>query len=214
NFALHSSGARIVRELTSPTLGLSPLNVHIQPPTVILQDNSSVGACWEFSGSHGYFGVLLPQPIRVSEITMYYPPAEVLSPDSFKQAPRDVVVFGLISVDTWTELLQNGSEPHLSPPVPPQRFSVDIENFSQAGSSAIPKPSLGSSVLLPLTKFIFANPATPHPVEQIFPLCDQSRNLSLETMVIEVMSNWGAGTTCVYKMGIHGEAANFPQELA
>jgi hypothetical protein len=71
-------------------------------------------------------------------------------------------------------------------------------------SSAIPSPR--SSSFYPLAKLCFDINASV--MFQSFPITDavHKSNMSIQVIVLQVTSNWGSDLTCLYHLGIHGEA--------
>ncbi|EIW77572.1 hypothetical protein CONPUDRAFT_75426 [Coniophora puteana RWD-64-598 SS2] len=115
DYALRGRGGDVVPELTSPTrslpdhtwfsqwihhaIGWDIRYNHINPPTVAIDGDISVGNCWSFEGSQGQIGLLLAETLHVKAISIDNPPSDLLTDAEITRAPKDIVIWGLISED-------------------------------------------------------------------------------------------------------------------
>ncbi|KAI8068428.1 hypothetical protein BC940DRAFT_299058 [Gongronella butleri] len=99
DYALHSRGARIMDEWTSPTHNLGKgmrmrawywLAGHLVDPTTAIRPATHVGHCWPMEGSNGAIGIRLAQPIAIESISIDHPAAAHLP-----SSPRDLEVWGV-----------------------------------------------------------------------------------------------------------------------
>ncbi|KAF5366883.1 hypothetical protein D9615_001518 [Tricholomella constricta] len=208
DFAIHAQGSSIIPQLTSPTHGLRKhiipsfswmmyrvrgydiSTLHIRAPTVMLEEDTHVGACWKFSGSKGHFTISLPTPVHISDIAFYYPVRDLLSPLAAQQAPQNITIWGFFSKESMTRFPQ--------PTVPAMR-ALDFFGLKKLST----RPDWQEAMLFPLTQFTFT--LSPTSNYQRFGLPSRNTTLPLDTIVVEIMSNWGAPTTCIYRIGVYGD---------
>lgn len=95
DYAVESGGGRVVLSATSRTyqqtslqalLGVFPGNA----PRTILHPDVSTGQCWAFAGPQGFVTVALPEPVRVSAVTVDHIAYALRRRNS---APRDFAVY-------------------------------------------------------------------------------------------------------------------------
>ncbi|KAJ1972717.1 hypothetical protein H4R34_005310, partial [Dimargaris verticillata] len=114
DYALFAAGARVIPLLTSPTyeidvagpkgvfhqlsnqltnalgLGVTTLN----PPSVALDPDTSLGNCWPFRGSQGQLGVRLARPVLPTAFTIEHVSPEVAL--DVTSAPRQVEIWAVL----------------------------------------------------------------------------------------------------------------------
>ena len=101
DYALFSSGARVVPSLTTDTMVLHRPNVLARlmlgrkttegrPPATVLHPDNAVGSCWPFAGGQGQLGVMLSRRIVVSDITLEHAAEEVAL--DVASAPKEIEV--------------------------------------------------------------------------------------------------------------------------
>ncbi|EIW85775.1 kinase-like protein [Coniophora puteana RWD-64-598 SS2] len=199
NFALRSAGAQVVSSLTTPTrptrrwwsvLLKSPrLSAH--PPESVLVFNNDLGTCWNVGAPSGQLGILLTEPIIVSHVTV-----EHISPQiahDIKLAPREVLVWGLVNDEEVTQAVEEITLPDrlkellLSRPTPP----------ISAANSFIPLGLVEYNITADVSI-------------QTFTVLDEVRALGIavDVVVVDVVTNWGSPTTCLYGVQIHGTRLN------
>jgi hypothetical protein len=205
NFALHRNGAIVIPELTSTTHNLPQHTIHswilqqlrgfdtfheyVNLPYVVLEDDVSVGQCWEFAGSTGTIGIRLPEAIQLSEVIIRHIQPAMVSPGTLGQAPRDVVLWGRIgsnqmkSLDGYEGYIRSAAE--MSFP----RFSAHYRTDDQFLRLSLMRYDV--SALTTIQKFSLS-----HEISAL--------GLFFQILVFEVRSNWGSPTTCLYHFGIHG----------
>ncbi|KAF8870019.1 hypothetical protein BD779DRAFT_1681501 [Infundibulicybe gibba] len=115
NFALRVSGTDVIPELTSPThllpahtlktrflqwfRGHDFFHDHVNLPVVVLKADVSVGQCWEFLGSRGSIGLLLPDGIDIKDFSINHVSPPLISAQSAARSPRTMTLWGLLPVD-------------------------------------------------------------------------------------------------------------------
>ncbi|KAJ1962543.1 hypothetical protein IWQ62_003494 [Dispira parvispora] len=129
DYALYASGARVIPLLTSPTfepsvdpaqglwrswgakiagtLGLGTQGIN--PPSVALDPDTSLGSCWPFQGDHGRLGIRLSRPIIPGAFSV-----EHVSPNvaiDISSAPKTVEVWAVLDHRDWRTDLDTNSLP-------------------------------------------------------------------------------------------------------
>jgi hypothetical protein len=111
DFALYSSGGRVIPSLTSPTYEVRPPGSALspsrllarltglgvlrgKPPVTALHPDIAVGQCWPFAGRSGQLGILLSRRIIPSEVTLEHAAKEVAL--DVTSAPRRFEVWALV----------------------------------------------------------------------------------------------------------------------
>ncbi|KAJ1655609.1 hypothetical protein IWQ61_004669 [Dispira simplex] len=157
DYALYASGARVIPLLTSPTfepsvdpaqgllrswgaklVGVLGLGTQgINPPSVVLDPDITLGSCWPFQGDHGRLGIRLARPIIPEAFSV-----EHVSPNvaiDISSAPKTVEVWAVLDHRDWRTDLDTSSLPlptylwlasyNYTPSVehPIQTFPVDVD---------------------------------------------------------------------------------------
>lgn len=190
NFALRGGGATIDASITSPTYKLPARTIqsrllfwlrghdhqdaHINLPNVALEEFIEVGECWEFEGGHGTIGVNLPESIHVSSLSLNYIPPSKVSAVAMARAPRNVTLWGHADAENLTEVLSH----------PERRLFAD-------------------RLFIPLIRAEY-NISDEILLQNFLIVGNSSHEILYSTLILEVTSNWGANTTCLYYVGIHG----------
>ena len=214
NFALHAGGASIVPSLTSPTHNLPPLTWKTQLfhwltghdftdfvvnlPMTTLEVEISVGHCWEFSGSSGHIGIRLAAPTHISDVAIYHISSDLVSALDSQKAPRDLRLWGLVSDNSSSQF----------PPMPSSLRSSLICSGSCFNLSLLTPSLPGKSddvQFLLLSEF--TNEIGAHKNVQISQIREDvhASGIGFEVVVLQVLSNWGSNSTCIYHISIHGD---------
>ncbi|KAF0512405.1 spindle pole body protein Sad1 [Gigaspora margarita] len=178
NYALLSSGARIIPHLTSSEYVGYPdefvkrqvLKMFNIKPTqsklakIVLTSNNEAGNCFCFTGTHGQLAIHLSHNIKVTSITYeHLNPTLALDSDDMRRAPKTFEIVG-ISVDSQEkhdEYIQLGSFYYKLDGPPAQNFEINLQNLE----------------LLPVMKAV----------------------------ILKIMGNWGNDElTCLYQVKVHG----------
>ncbi|KAG2187905.1 hypothetical protein INT44_000655 [Umbelopsis vinacea] len=179
DYALASSGARIIPRLTSPTYELEPTDnlkwlIHkvipfrdTSPAITALYPDTNVGQCWPMVGNNGSIGILLSQPIKVTGVTIEHAGKQVLL--DRRSAPKNFALWGVYG-----------------------------EHLGQTADGALGDQS---QHVIELTSGQY-DAEDPNAV-QSFPVSPQKPT---RVVVIRVKDNWGhPDYTCLYRIRIHGE---------
>lgn len=211
DFALHSSGARVIPYLTTPTYEIRPQNLRSQvvglitgngyaigrPPVTALHHELHNGHCWPFAGTQGQIGIALAALVYISDITIDHVAQEVAF--DMRSAPKQMEVWGLVEgkdniakVKEWmaekaarrSEALERGE-------------TVEIEEY--------PKTLPRSPQYIRVATFSYDIHAPGH--IQTFPVLPEVKDLGIDfgIVVLRILSNWGRDEfTCLYRVRVHG----------
>ncbi|XP_006454206.1 hypothetical protein AGABI2DRAFT_113960 [Agaricus bisporus var. bisporus H97] len=193
NYASAANGAQVVLQLTTPPrirgwraairkrLTRSPRSSGMKSPNSVLSEGFGAGDCWEFTGSRGHLGISLSQTTPISAFSLDYPRPDSALATSVGKSPRSVVLWALLPSDKLS-----------------QELSRPVSHFLHAAS--LPPNAHATDRFIALFNGTF-NP-TLLPTRQYFPLTLPT-GATTQTVVMEVLSNWGSSSTCVYYVGVH-----------
>lgn len=166
-----------------------PVEIATKIPAIVLESQLMLGDCWEFQGRQGHLAIRLPQVSRLTALSVHYFPFHELSLQGQLQAPRTVVVWGLVpSPDV--ALISSFPEPHRPPTA-----------FLRPGRP-LPVGIRPSDVFVRLVEVTFDVHSRRR--RQTFNL-DYAAHFRFEVVVFEVTDNWGGDSTCTYHVGLHGQ---------
>lgn len=198
NFASKGEGAEIIQTHTSETHGIPRETIYswflrkvrgfdmnsvlINPPSVVMEKTFELGECWEFTGPSGHIGISFSGPIEIANVTIHQAHG-IVSAKEHARVPRDLVLWGQVDISAnITNLsLEN-------------RTMDDFLRTGIRGSR--------SGTLWRLAEMQYAQVSK----AQTFKLSQAAENVdaSFEAIIVEVLSNWGAPTTCLYHISVHG----------
>ena len=207
NFASQGGGANIVRGYTSHThdvpppsfigqaakyfIGYNPEYANIKGASTILEEDTNVGECWQFSGTAGHVAIQLSEPVFFSHIAIDHASPRLLSEKEMASAPQNVSLWILRPGGPDNVPLQSDL-----PTRPLKTFKIrkDVDPILASGSSLLIRLlDIQYNIRKPPTRQIFSIP---------FHI-----QFSSQTVIVEVLSNGGASTTCIYWVGIYGLSA-------
>lgn len=155
-------------------------NAGHNPPSTALDDFKQPGQCWRFQGSAGQLGVRLTQKVAISSVTVDHVPRELVA--SVDAAPKNMVLWGV-------------SDNNLTMP----------ELAGAGGGRRLPALVGGHDFLVSLASFRF-DPYAASDI-QTFSLKEEVRYQVFDKVIFEVLDNWGAEFTCLYRVRVHGNPA-------
>lgn len=189
DFALQADGAGVLLELTTPAHDHHSrmLVEKHPPPNASLIDDLRIGRCWALAGGEGQLGVKLSKMIYPTHVTIEY------SPEGFathrNQAPRSMVLWGAVDgTSNQDRLRTTGPNPTL------------IATISRSSP-----PLTHGHPFVPLALFEYDIHARSH--VQTFSLDPYvlRSGIDVGVVILQVTSNWGGDSTCIYRVRVHGE---------
>lgn len=197
DYTLALDGAHISPGLTSPgtyehsILTGSSKNGMLHPAEVVLRDNMHGGRCWLIPGKEGQIGVFLQSVIYPTHFSVDHVPERVARDPqmNIQQAPRLIRVWGVVEGRRNAERYAQYREKH-----------PELDDFFQGGP-----PLTSDQLLAPLGQFEYD--IRSRRSSQTFPVHAyvSDAGLTVAVFVFEILDNWGADMTCVYRLRIHGE---------
>ncbi|KAI0742323.1 hypothetical protein C8Q80DRAFT_1108657 [Daedaleopsis nitida] len=185
DFALAADGARIAKKLTFP---LDPADLSVpRPPENVLDEDLRSASCWSFWGTEGQVAIKVPEFIYPTHVTIDHVLHEIAA--DLKQAPRQIVVWGLLE-----------GAGNL------KRYADALDSFrtSALNSTGEGPPVTGGGSFLPLAVFDYGIHSGSH--IQTFPVDPPIIHslIYFGVFVFEIRSNWGAESTRLYRVRVHG----------
>lgn len=179
DYALASSGARIIPRLTSPTYEPEPTEnlkwiIHkmipfrdTSPAITALNPDTHVGQCWPMMGNNGSIGILLSKTIKITGVTIEHAGKQVLL--DRRSAPRNFALWGVYGeqLGQTSDGAMGDQSQHVIELASGQ-YDAEDPNAVQSFSVSPQKPT--------------------------------------RIVVIRIKDNWGhPDYTCLYRIRIHGE---------
>lgn len=201
NYARFDRGAQFSEALSSPSADIHLINglryvmrlseVGPHPPRVPLQyspRNLTAKQCWPLNASSGRYGLSLPRPIYVTNVTM----GHFLDSTELKEsAPRDVTVWALVDLSRLSIVAQK------------ILGSAWLPSHSALREDLAPQLKPGQD-LIPLARMrydIHSEHVTQGTVPQPAYIWNK---MKVSGVVFEIHDNWGADQTCLYGVEVYG----------
>lgn len=164
-------------------------------PDLALTPSLDEGHCWLLPHVAGYLGVSLPSPIIVTHFTIDHAPMTPSGTSQRSDAPRSMILWGLIEGQTNFGRYQSHPRIHgLSHTTPaPEVVRASKENNP-------------SSFFIELGHLQYhQGDGAPH--SQTFSVHEDMIEASLDygIVVLEIRGNWGGDHTCLYRFRVHGQ---------
>lgn len=185
DFALAIDGGEIVPGLTStPKRGQKRT---LDGPQQVLNEDMHTGSCWRMPNAVGQVGISIPTTMHPTNITIDHIPKEIAS--DIGQAPREMVLWGVMDGSANTERYD-------------EHFA-ELWPIAKVHQRSTPTLTMGQR-FIPVAKFMY-DIHGPLPV-QTFPVHQEILGCGLDfgVFVLEVLSNWGSDSTCLYRVRLHG----------
>ncbi|KAI0355762.1 hypothetical protein OH77DRAFT_1424712 [Trametes cingulata] len=184
DYALRAHGGRVALPLTSGPRG-SFLSPRDDDPGIAIDDDVHAGKCWEIKTLPSQLGIRLARVLRPTHISVEHLPNEVAV--NIDQAPRNMTLWGVVEGNRNQEIY------------------ASLEGAGLPGYDRR-APLIAQGLLwAPLASFVYdinaGNPVQTFPV--LLPVVDSM--LSFGVVAVEVLSNWGGSSTCLYRVRIHGD---------
>jgi len=199
DFALRGAGAIVLPELTSTTYRPAEQRLavggQITLPTIVLDEQVSIGDCWEFRGSSGHIGITLSEYVNFTSMSIHYVHPSRVSSKMIQKAPRSLTLWALV------DPLQLSSKD-----VRPDETRRPIEFLT---SRDLPPAINPSHIFVQVLKAEYVIDGS-NPVQVFAPSVSAStwvpyvHSIASAMVVVEINSNWGSNTTCLHHIGLHG----------
>ncbi|KAJ8463966.1 hypothetical protein ONZ51_g9904 [Trametes cubensis] len=195
DYALRANGGRIVQTLTTPLQSSrSASSASTLGPEIVIDEDVYVGRCWTIAVT-GQIGISTSVLIHPRYITIDHIPRQVAL--DIGRAPRRMVLWGVIdglsniqrfrslvaSNPNAETLLESGPCGRSFPPISGTHAFFALATFEYDVYAGFPSQTFAVSDYIAVSGMDFG----------IF--------------VVEVIDNWGAADTCLYRIRIHGEPA-------
>ena len=213
DFALHSSGARLIPSLTSPTYELRPTTLRSRiigsltgdgyaigrPPITALHHELHTGYCWPFPGTEGQLAVKLAAPTYITDVTIDHVAKEVAF--DMRSAPRNMELWGLVEgADNIAKVKEWTAEKA-------KRREEAREQGEEVEEEEYPKTLPRSPQYVRVANFSYDIHAPSN--VQTFPVLQDIRDLGVDfgVVALRVKNNWGRDEfTCLYRLRVHGQS--------
>ncbi|PIL31026.1 hypothetical protein GSI_05720 [Ganoderma sinense ZZ0214-1] len=195
DFALLADGAILLPELTEVVTsdGMRRGRDRGTRPEVALNDDMRIGNCWSIPGTNGQLGFRLATMIRPTHVSIDHIPTEIAA--DISRAPREVALWGGVD-GPYEDILRNFT------------YSRRVNLPTLYGRSA-PFTTHGYNFTL-LAHFEYDIRAPTHiQTFRLLPYVVES-DMVFGVVVLEILSNWGGKSTCLYRVRVHGEVADVP----
>ncbi|KAK4704222.1 hypothetical protein P7C70_g1989, partial [Phenoliferia sp. Uapishka_3] len=218
DYALYTSGGRVIPSLTSPTyearpLGLTPKllswasgsgSTPGRPPVTALHPDNSLGSCWPFAGTQGQLGILLSRPVVPSDVTIEHVSVDIALDGDVSSAPKDFEVWGVVEGRADIERLAEYRSQEFELRRKAVEEGQDVEEEEMTSLPLSPK-----HMLLVAGQYDIS---AAQPI-QTFPVQAAARQLGIPVgvVVVKFLSNHGESHyTCIYRVRLSGlsEAAS------
>lgn len=204
NLALLATGAVLNATFTSPTHDVPKLGfwakvlargrsfdverVKRDQPTIVFEDINLAGRCWYFTGSSGSIGVTFAYPSLVERLVLHRPDFHTLPATHLAKTPHHMILWGVLDeISTFQVLVSND---HF------QQDSLRVYN------GKLPSPRV-----LKLVELTYRIDKGVRPI-QMFDVIPECRKIPFQTVILEVLDNYGGKTTCMHQVSIYGEEYN------
>ncbi|KAI0714469.1 hypothetical protein C8T65DRAFT_521499, partial [Cerioporus squamosus] len=184
DFALAAEGARIAPKLTTSFPDAS----ESRPPANILDEDLRSGSCWSFPDDHAQVSVKLREFIYPTHVTIDHVPRKIAG--NILAAPRHMVLWGVVDGQGNYQRREDALE------------SLRGSPLHQLGEGP---PIRAGGTFVPLAAFEYDINAPSH--IQTFPIDPAviASRMYFGVIVLEIKDNWGAESTRVYRVRVHGE---------
>ncbi len=179
DFACKSNGGRVALQVTSGYHGL--FSSRTNDPSVTIGDQLDPAKCWAMPSLPSQLGIRLPYRVRPTHAYVQHP-SNIHA--ALTQAPQNMTLWGVVEGNANLALYKTLLPEH----TPPEHRAPLITKGHQWA---------------PLTTFVYDIHS---PSAQTFPIAQQYTGVGMTfgVFALEVHSNWGDSTTCLYKVGIYG----------
>ncbi|KAF9039792.1 hypothetical protein BJ165DRAFT_1530816 [Panaeolus papilionaceus] len=205
DFSLSGHGARILPQFTTQVANSSSLGIinsdfqdhgaeHVRLPIVVLEDINVIGDCWEFDGHRGTVGIKLSEPATITALTVSHIPFNRLSPTSRRRIPKSLVLWGLLrDHDVARQLCYQDNS-----------YCRLVKDMTRTPSAVLPLNLQATDTFVPLINLEFTPSVNKERQSFSAPLPLVALQAVYDVVLVEILSNWGGNTTCLYHLGVNG----------
>ncbi|GAA5975854.1 hypothetical protein JCM10908_005302 [Rhodotorula pacifica] len=215
DYALYTSGGRVIRSLTSPSyepyrLGRVRSTMawitgaavpQSRPPVTALHPDTSPGSCWPFAGPHGQLGIQLSRRIVPTDITLEHISSDVALDADVSSAPKDFEVWGIVESAEDVAKVAKYRHEQLQAKRAAREAGSTLEDDLDSTPASVPESA--NHILLASGAY---DPSAPSPV-QTFPVTVAARQLGVpvQVVIVKILSNHGESAyTCLYRVRVSG----------
>jgi hypothetical protein len=164
-------------------------------PSMALTDKIGEDYCWNFPGSSGHLGIALKERISVHQASIDHIPRELASDVGIQQAPRKVILWGKVDGE-HNEAMAQMYRQHL------QFQNPDPVPLRPKGL----RDTKNSYVPLVYMEYKLVGSSHSHIQTGSVSHYLKSLGMDFDVVILEVLSNWGAPSTCLHRVRVHGSA--------
>jgi hypothetical protein len=215
DYALYTSGARVIRSLTSPSyepyrLGRVRSTVawitgaavpQSRPPVTALHPDTTPGSCWPFAGPYGQLGIQLSRRVVPTDITLEHISPDVALDGDVSSAPKDFEVWGIVESAEDVAKVAKYRHEQLQAKRAARAAGSTLEDDLESTPASVPESA--NRILLASGAY---DPTASSPV-QTFPVAVAARQLGvpIQVVIVKILSNHGESSyTCLYRVRVSG----------
>lgn len=215
DYALYTSGARVIRSLTSPSyepyrLGRVRSTMaritgaavpQSRPPVTALHPDTTPGSCWPFAGPHGQLGIQLSRRVVPTDITLEHISPDVALDGDVSSAPKDFEVWGIVESAEDVAKVAKYRHEQLQAKRAARAAGSTLEDDLKSTPASVPEST--NHILLASGAY---DPTASSPV-QTFPVAVAARQVGVpvQVVVVKILSNHGESSyTCLYRVRVSG----------
>lgn len=186
DYALLATGGHILQELTAVN-GTS--GEDWKDAEKMLDGKVDVSACWSFHGDKAQAGLYLASRVHIDQVSIDHIPKELVP--SADHAPKEIIVWGIVDAENIA-IAQHASLPSVLSSLPTHP----------------PLMESPSTHVVPLAVILYDLISPSH--VQTFPVLDYllESSADFQKIIVQVVSNYGAESTCIYRIRVHGTQHN------
>ena len=198
DFALYADGGRAVPQLTGVihdgqiSSDSQQTSLKDWGPNAALTDDMRVGQCWRVPSSAAQLGFRLTEKIHPTHVTIDHIPREIAA--DIGEAPRQMMLWGLVDGALNEQRLRKV----------PEVLTSTLPTFLERQQPLLLEPHVSAVILATFEYDIY----DPSPI-QTFPVEPYVLDsfLHFGVLILDVASNWGSSSMCLYRIRVHGNPA-------
>ncbi|EIW57907.1 uncharacterized protein TRAVEDRAFT_126646 [Trametes versicolor FP-101664 SS1] len=187
DFALYANGGWPIPDITSE-MSPRPKTPSSHPPELALKEDMHVGSCWQLPARRGQLGLRLSHMMYPTHVSVDHIPQEIAA--DVGEAPRLLHVWGAVDGDANQGLLRHTTDSLIaSGREPPLLVGPAITcglHFALLASAHYDIHGLTHVQTFDVQQWVIES------------------GIDFGVVVFEVVDNWGANSTCLYRVRVHG----------